>query len=564
MKYFNTNGCCDPERHYMIDLSERLHEVKQMIDDGQYFSITRARQYGKTTLIHGLVDFLRNDYEVLSLDFQTLSFEDFKNEHSFTAAFSRELLEASGHIPESVKGDLEKFSAGTAPAFTLSLLFKTLIQWCELSDRKIVLIIDEVDSATNNQVFLDFLSQLRAYYLKRGRAAAFQSVILAGVYDVKNIRRKIRPEEEHRTNSPWNIAADFLVDMSFSVSEIAGMLQEYEADHHTGMDILLLSRLLYASTSGYPYLVSRLCKLIDERISGTKEFPDKADAWTRAGYLEAEKRLLTERNTLFESLVNKLTDYPQLRTVLYELLFTGKAIPYNPLNQYIDTAEMFGFVKNSNGNAVVANRIFESVLYNLFLSQEYMQSREYDAIRFTVTRDMHLYFETNRLAVRKYISDDIHALYRIMCDVRVHTYTKDKDNPWDERRTEEYIQFIINKDFKTLDCFHGAIIEKCSNQLIGLCGLNPYKKEEPEIEIKIGVPYWNKGYATELGRQMIKESFAATDIRGIYGMALPENIASKRVLEKIGMQHLGNQIFRDHEYSFYYIARSHWENFAEN
>ena len=379
MKYFNTNGCCDPERHYMIDLSERLHEVKQMIDDGQYFSITRARQYGKTTLIHGLVDFLRNDYEVLSLDFQTLSFEDFKNEHSFTAAFSRELLEASGHIPESVKGDLEKFSAGTAPAFTLSLLFKTLIQWCELSDRKIVLIIDEVDSATNNQVFLDFLSQLRAYYLKRGRAAAFQSVILAGVYDVKNIRRKIRPEEEHRTNSPWNIAADFLVDMSFSVSEIAGMLQEYEADHHTGMDILLLSRLLYASTSGYPYLVSRLCKLIDERISGTKEFPDKADAWTRAGYLEAEKRLLTERNTLFESLVNKLTDYPQLRTVLYELLFTGKAIPYNPLNQYIDTAEMFGFVKNSNGNAVVANRIFESVLYNLFLSQEYMQSREYDA-----------------------------------------------------------------------------------------------------------------------------------------------------------------------------------------
>ena len=79
-KYFNTNGCCDPGRHYMINLSARLYEVKQMIDDGQYFSINRARQYGKTTLIHGLVDFLRNDYEVLSLDFQTLSFEDFKSE----------------------------------------------------------------------------------------------------------------------------------------------------------------------------------------------------------------------------------------------------------------------------------------------------------------------------------------------------------------------------------------------------------------------------------------------------------------------------------------------------
>ena len=373
-KYFNTNGCCDPGRHYMINLSARLYEVKQMIDDGQYFSINRARQYGKTTLIHGLVDFLRNDYEVLSLDFQTLSFEDFKSESYFAAAFSRELLEASDHIPDSVRENLERFSEEPDPAITLSILFKTLIQWCELSERKIVLIIDEVDSATNNQVFLDFLSQLRAYYLKRDRTTTFQSVILAGVYDVKNIRRKIRPDEEHRTNSPWNIAADFLVDMSFSVSEIAGMLQEYEDDHHTGMDISLMSELLYASTSGYPYLVSRLCKLIDERVSGTEEFPDKTGAWAKPGYLKAEKQPLTERNTLFESLVNKLTDYPQLRTVLYELLFTGKTIPYNPLNQYIDTAEMFGFVKNNNGNAVVANRIFESILYNLFLSQEYMLS----------------------------------------------------------------------------------------------------------------------------------------------------------------------------------------------
>lgn len=176
--------------------------------------------------------------------------------------------------------------------------------------------------------------------------------------------------------------------------------------------------------------------------------------------------------------------------------------------------------------------------------------------RFTPTQDlhMHLYFETDRLIVRQYILNDIHELSRIMCDVRVHTYTKDKDNPWDKQRTEEYIQFMIYKDFKTLDCFHGAVIEKCSNQLIGLCGLNPYKEDEPEIEFKIGVPYWNKGYATELGRQIIKESFATTEIKGIYGMALPENIASRKVLEKIGMQYLGNQIFRKHEDSFYYIA----------
>lgn len=166
---------------------------------------------------------------------------------------------------------------------------------------------------------------------------------------------------------------------------------------------------------------------------------------------------------------------------------------------------------------------------------------------------MHIYFETKRLFVRQYVLSDIDDLLRVMSDVRVHTYTKDKGHPWDRQRTEEYIKFMISKDFRTLDCFHGAVIEKDTNLLIGLCGLNPYKPKEPEIEFKLGVPYWNKGYATELGRQIIEESFAAADIKGIYGMAMPENTASRRVLEKIGMEYIGDRIFGDHEDSFYYI-----------
>lgn len=167
---------------------------------------------------------------------------------------------------------------------------------------------------------------------------------------------------------------------------------------------------------------------------------------------------------------------------------------------------------------------------------------------------MYLYFETERLFVRQYLLSDIDKLFSVMSDLRVHTYTIDKDKPWDVRRTEEYINYMINKDFKTLDCFHGAVIEKSTNQLIGLCGLNPYKANEPEIEWKIGAPYWGKGYATELGKQMIKDAFATADIKGIYGMAQPGNIASRKVLEKIGMKYLGNRIFRNNENAFYYIS----------
>lgn len=49
-------------------------------------------------------------------------------------------------------------------------------------------------------------------------------MILAGVYDIKNLKLKIRPEEEHKYNSPWNIAARFNLDMSFSAEEISLML----------------------------------------------------------------------------------------------------------------------------------------------------------------------------------------------------------------------------------------------------------------------------------------------------------------------------------------------------
>lgn len=51
-------------------------------------------------------------------------------------------------------------------------------------------------------------------------------MILAGVYDVKTLKLKLHPQEESKYNSPWNIAVDFYMDMSFSAKDIQGMLQE--------------------------------------------------------------------------------------------------------------------------------------------------------------------------------------------------------------------------------------------------------------------------------------------------------------------------------------------------
>lgn len=46
---------------------------------------------------------------------------------------------------------------------------------------------------------------LRAYYIDRDVWPSFQSVILAGVYDVRNLKRKLRTEDNHKVNSPWPV-----------------------------------------------------------------------------------------------------------------------------------------------------------------------------------------------------------------------------------------------------------------------------------------------------------------------------------------------------------------------
>lgn len=402
-KEFNITGLCVPGKHYMVDLGSRLEQMKKMVDQGQYFTINRARQYGKTTTLAALAEYLKKEYIVVFLDFQMIGSAMYDREDSFARAFAacfldefrsecetmsgredrawsetgRDLSGSADVVGESetnaldrVVEALEKSLANREEPFYLLQLFKGLTAVCRAVGRPVVLMADEVDSAADNQVFLDFLSQLRKYYLERARkgTVTFHCVILASVYDVKNLKRKLRPGEEHQRNSPWNIAVDLTLDMSFSKNDIAGMLREYETDVHTGMDIDGMAGLLAEETSGYPFLVCRLCRIMDMELPGTERFPDRHAAWSRAGFLEAVRILVSEKNTLFDSLNHKLEDYPELERVICRLLFNGERIVYNPDVEEIETAMLFGFVKREGAAVAIANRIFETRLYDRFLT----------------------------------------------------------------------------------------------------------------------------------------------------------------------------------------------------
>ena len=364
----------------MVDLTERLQKIKRMVDSGKYFTINRARQYGKTTTLKALEKYLKDEYIVISLDFQRIDSDAFSSVGKFSQTFARLLLDANEfqgmEIPQEFLEAFRRLNDRVSSNVNMDDLFRIIMRWCREAEKPIVLMIDEVDSAADNQVFLDFLAQLRSSYIERNTLPAFWSVILAGVTDIKNLRRKLRHGDTHKFNSPWNIAADFNVEMSFTIRDIEGMLREYEADFHTGMDMGKIARTVYDYTGGYPFLVSRICQLIDEDLHSQDRFESPQKAWTEDGVREAVRKILMEKNTLFESLMGKVHDNSELKNILRRILFAGEVIPYNPDNMAVSDAQMYGFIRNDNGFIKIANRIFETRLYNFFLNTEELQNTE--------------------------------------------------------------------------------------------------------------------------------------------------------------------------------------------
>ena len=338
-KEFNVTGLCIPEKNYMVDISGRIDIIVQnYISKGKYFTINRARQYGKTTTLYLLEQRLKDQYMVIRLSFEAAD-EMFASLYALTVGLVRKIgriLKMQGANASLV----EEWELPVSKLFPLDDLGEKITALCRCSGKEIVLIVDEVDKSSDNQIFLSFLGLLRNKYLdqQQQRDATFHSVILAGVYDVKNLKLKLHPGEESKYNSPWNVAADFTMDLSFRPDDIAGMLAAYENDCHTGMDIPAFAQWLYDYTDGYLYMVSRLCMLIDEQVAGSDDFPLQKDAWTKEGFLKAVRIFLQDSNTLFDDVVKTLEQYPLLKDRMKDILFRGTRYSFENSSPIINGA----------------------------------------------------------------------------------------------------------------------------------------------------------------------------------------------------------------------------------
>ena len=148
--------------------------------------------------------------------------------------------------------------------------------------------------------------------------------------------------------------------MSLSKEGINNMLKDYKRDRGVDLDTEKASEFIYFYTNGYPFLVSRLCQIIDENLGA---------CWNEEGMIRSVKLLLLERNTLFDDLVKNLENNKELRYLIESIVIDGKIISYNLSNPIINLGVIFGILSNRDNKVSISNRIYEQYIYDYLSSK---------------------------------------------------------------------------------------------------------------------------------------------------------------------------------------------------
>ena len=97
---FSVTRSCNPQRHFLVDLSGKVARVRKLIEQGDYFAINRPRQYGKTTMLFELLRRLSAGYLVLPPSFEGIGGDPFESEEIFPSAAWRSWPNDSNTAPQ--------------------------------------------------------------------------------------------------------------------------------------------------------------------------------------------------------------------------------------------------------------------------------------------------------------------------------------------------------------------------------------------------------------------------------------------------------------------------------
>lgn len=148
-----------------------------------------------------------------------------------------------------------------------------------------------------------------------------------------------------------------------------------------------------------------------------------------------------------------------------------------------------------------------------------------------------LILETDRLILRRQIPADLDDLWALYCDPEVTRFIPDAPRSRDEAREE--LEWHMNGHPRRPELGLWATDHKPDGAFIGRCGLLPWTidgQEEVEVAYSLSQAHWGRGLATEAARAIADYAFQQLGLQRLVCLIFPENTASVRVAEKIGMR----------------------------
>ncbi|MEG3907287.1 GNAT family N-acetyltransferase [Microcoleus sp. w2-18bC1] len=165
--------------------------------------------------------------------------------------------------------------------------------------------------------------------------------------------------------------------------------------------------------------------------------------------------------------------------------------------------------------------------------------------------------ETARLYLRQFRPEDLDDLYRIYSDPETMKYLTGV-------RTREATEIAIHTMLKRWEQNNfgmWALVHKIDCKMIGRCGL-AFLDQTPEVELGYALDkvYWNQGLATEASFASLNYGFKILKLERIVAIARPENIASQRVIQKVGMKYEKNAHYYETDVVYYYVSRESYQS----
>lgn len=166
--------------------------------------------------------------------------------------------------------------------------------------------------------------------------------------------------------------------------------------------------------------------------------------------------------------------------------------------------------------------------------------------------------ETQRARLEPWRPEDASAFHAIASDPEVMKYITGGD-PWTMAQSQEFAARQMRSFSERGFCLWKLTL-KSTDKVSGFCGIQPLvDTEEIEVGWWLASKNWGMGIATEAAREVLYDAFGRAGLTRVVAVARRENVASLRVMEKIGMVYEHDYIHRGIPVVFYAISIARWK-----